>query len=276
MSLGAADDRSGDPNLYLVTTYAPLFALLFRACLLLMSWDVMRQLVFDHALLCAVLASVVYLDAMLWHGTYERGSGCLLVFALALQTHTPPIQACSELHDTMHWASDLLWAALSMLQVAGTVLKINLHLPTHTFKIGVCAAFFVAHTWLACSVFPTSEWLWRMVCYFFACAIVFFGSRARHLAPHACMHFLFVHPFVLVASFAILLALHGWLFYVAVYVAAQAADSRQKTTAPRPAKRFAPEENRQAERDCEAPDAPAHDDLLLKLRAAKAAAHTSR
>lgn len=256
--------HDSDPNLYLVTTYAPLFALLLRAVGLLVCWDVMRQLTLEHAVVGAALAVAVYLDASLWHGTFEQACGCLVVFALALQTHTPPVQECAGMHEsavTTRWAADLLWAALSALQVVAAVFRVNLHAPAHTLKISVSVLFFLAHTALACASFHTSEWMWRMACYFLACALVHFGGRARQFAPHACIHLLFVHVFVVAASVAILVCAHMWLFYSVVH---------SEAVVPPPAKRPRPP----PEPDCEAPDPPPHDDLLLKLRAAKAAAHS--
>lgn len=258
-------------NLYLVTTYAPVLLLVLRSMGLLMCWHVALSWLLHHSAVCAVLAVLVFTDCSLWHGRTERACGCLVVCAVALQTHTPPAQACSELHDAMHWVLDLAWAALSLLPLCAAVVDVAVPLrDSHALCAAVSCACFATHTLLACSAFHVSEWAWRIVAYHVACAVAHFGRRAAHTLPHTCVHILFTHLYVVLASLALLTAAHAWL----VYVRAPACDgrdgrdgrdgseARSHLPAAGPLRGHAPEHAAAA--------APASDDLLLKLRAAKA------
>lgn len=278
-------------NLYLVTTYAPLFALLLRALFVLFCWDLARQFSLEHAQVGSVLAALAQLDALLWHGRLERACGCVVVFAIALQLHTPPVQLCTDLHDAVHWVADLAWAGFSVVQVAAAVFEINSARRFSLAQTVISSAFFIAHTWLACRVLDSSEWMWRMVCYYMMCALIFFGAIGQKTIPYACVHLLFVHAFVVAASVLMLVGMHGWLFYSQVYQVHQNHQGHQSHTVQRAQATPLPtacafsshSTHALGERppDCERAEGtkpqrerePASDDLLLKLRAAKAAQH---
>lgn len=265
-------------NLYLVTTYAPLLSLIARAMLLLTCWHVACEVAAQHSVVCAVLATLAYLDCRLWHGPVERACGCLVVCAVALQTHAPPAQDCSALHDAGHWVLDLAWAALSLLPLGASVLDVTVPLQSSHAVAAVSYPCLVAHTALACTPFHASEWAWRIVAYIVACAIAHFGRKARHLVPHTCVHILFAHLYVVFASGALLAGMHVWLAYRRAPGPAQAGAGAPGSPAPTSSALSAlsalsassASSASSALSALSAPHSAPSEDLLLKLRAAKA------
>jgi len=286
--MSSSDCRDDTPDLNLVRSYLPLFALMLRSGMLVCATQLVAPLLGDTSVF-ALLCVVAYFDALaFWRDSLNRAAGFLLPTAFVAYTNMrgdAPWAADARCERTMqlipYWTADVAWAASSSVVFVSLCMRVPVRVRMlHVTVTWACMA--LAHILLGClRAYSPTELVSRLMLYYTSCAFFYLSSmvlpgvdRNTHTysVVHVNMHVLFVEAYVLAVSVCISAAAYACIYY-----------QYQARAAPEPA---APDESASApvsvvgeeRKSLHARPAPsnAHEDLLAELRAAKAAPREAR
>lgn len=279
--MSSSDCRDDTFDLHLVRSYMPLLLLLIRSIFLVVAAHVVAPFI-DKSSVFAILCIIVYFDALcFWRDALNRAAGFLLPTAMAVyvnfreQQAWPADSACQRtLQLIPYWTADVSWEALSSVVFVSLCMQVPLRLRILTISIS-WAGMALAHVMLGClQPFILPELLGRLLLYYVSSAFFFLSSmllpgidRNMHsfTVVHVNMHVLFVELYVLAVSVTISAAAYLCIYYQ--YSARTTPlPSAQQVVQQVPV--TGEERSNLHVRPCPSPPS---DDLLAKLREAKAA-----
>ena len=218
--------RCHDNTLYgfsLVSTYLPFVVLIVRGslCVLVIHWisgSISMQA------LTMIIACVVYIDSMLmseFH--FDKACGHLCVCALAVLTQLQQQKVhCSSSQVLFITFIDLLWSAAAGVEVILRTTGAKIH-TQYMLKTLMCCCFASMRVCVSCYELGCMFALLRTSLYFVLCALLLLcgpflpqHERQLHSIIHVCAHVLFVHLYAVIASVAVMLAVHARLLYLHV------------------------------------------------------------
>jgi hypothetical protein len=266
----------------LVSTYFPVIILIFRSTIFVsvMFWIATSiKLTLQGIFIITVCA--VYIDSICMHEqNFDRACGHLCVCALSFVTQmvTQEQRSCSNSQTVIIFSCDLLWSACA--SVEAILRSTRTHKDSqHMLKIVTCCIFASTRVILNCNALGLFEALLRTFLYNILCAVVMFCST---LLPYSngilqcnavaflCGHIAFVNLYAVLASFVLILFVHGRLVYNNVYIA---NINMTQSTTPTPQK--SPQKLDTERQNTTAANTQNYNDLYLTLQAAKRAASNS-
>lgn len=257
----------------LVSTYLPLVLLVARGslCVVAMHWIAAFSL--SVQALTMITTCAVYIDSIVMrHNNFDRACGHLGMCALAVLTQLQTQEPCSNSQTLFITVLDLVWSASAgvevILRTTGSKMQAQ-----QTLKTLTCCVFACVRVSMSCNDVNCLHAILRTVLYYVLCALmllcsVFWPLPDRHLQfssiVYVCAHVLFVHLYAVVASVAVMAAIHARLVYL--HVAEKSALDTHST-------HKLDQRHEQQAVAAPAPSTKDYSDLLQKLQAAKRASN---
>lgn len=251
----------------LVSTYLPFVVLIARGSVYVVAIYWLSSLTLSIQGLAMITVSAVYVDCLCMHEhSFDRACGHVCVCAVAVLLQMQAHAQCTNAQLMFVTSIDLLWSASAGVEVI--LRSTHAKMPTQqVLKTVLCCVFASMRVSMGCYELGTMDALLRTVLYYVLCAMLLLCSaflpqheRQMHVTTmlYICTHVLFVHLYAVMASIAVMLAVHVRLVYL--HVAKNSGVQHIYDTKPEP-----PGAQQQSNKD--------YNDLILKLQAAKRASN---
>ena len=205
-------DEEEEPDLSLVSTYVPVLVAVFKATCLVVFAEMLAFAGVHSSVKLVSLCAILYLDYnRLRQAKFERASGYMFFFSIAIYMREQEPVACHSLFGVLSWVADIAWAVSASTWGALSCLGMKTCIPFHGIVLST-SLFCSAHVMGTCGAFSFVELLLRVLVHLLMCAIMFFGKR--HIQnldrnqytksiPFICSHVLIVSVYIVLPSFMI-------------------------------------------------------------------------
>ena len=205
-------EQDDEPDLMLVSTYAPVVLAVLKTTLFLASMQLLEYLSLALNLQTVIVCVVLYLDYnKTRQDKFERASGFLFFVALSVHLKLTAPDACTAMFAVMSRVVALIWAVASSSWVVLSCSGIKTPVPL-TGLVLATSALAGVHLLGDCSSFVLFETVLRVLIFLLMCSVMFFGKRyipslernsyVRSIS-FVCSHVLSVDVYIMLPSFVI-------------------------------------------------------------------------